>query len=123
MRKILSSIIVLFLLTGCGSIAERHYKATGQYNVIVEQEKKIAKEFFEQRWQFYAGALDEAIRLYPNAIPPIILSCKDGLDQIQPDAELTDRQLGQIAILRAFILSEAFQQLLDAIIPLGGYVF
>jgi len=118
--RMLVSMMVLISCISCGSLTQFHRDQAKQYTVAIENEKELAREFFEKRWEFYSGALDVAIDIYPNDIPPLVTTIKEKLDSIKVGEELSDRQLGQIWIARAFVLSEIFRQLLDRLIPLVG---
>lgn len=100
-----------------------HYKMTQQYTVAIENESLIAQEFFRDRWPVYSGALEFALEIYPNSIPRVVTTIKEKLDAIEPDKELTKKEIGCVLTVRAFLLSEGFQALLNQLAPVMKYIF
>lgn len=123
MKKKLICCFLLVFLFGCGQMTAYHYKMTQQYTVAIENESLIAQEFFRDRWPVYSGALEFALEMYPNNIPTVVTTIKEKLDAIEPDKELTRKEIGYVLTARAFLLSEGFQALLNQFAPVLKYIF
>ena len=119
-------LLSVLFLTGCfAQVSEYHKKTTRQYTEVVKDEKQIAKEFISKRWAFYRGALDEIIANYPNAFQTVVMNAKAILDKLykRKEKKWTDRELGQIAVNRMFLVGEAIKAVLRKITPsLLGYI-
>jgi len=124
MKKTILILVVAIFISGCaGGLSQKHYLITQDYEIVIDNESMIAQEFFESRWPFYSGAIEAAGDIYPNSIPPVVMSCKEKLDSLPEGTELTLRQKGYVAVIRAFIVSEAFKTMIKELMPLARFLF